>query len=243
MKKLILFLTALFLLISGITFGRDTRVHGGNAMDYFNLGNESSLAYKKIEYFTKALELDPGIAPAYAKRGMFYYFQEKYDRVIEDFSRYIELTSDKADAYRMLGMAYLKTGNYDQAVHNFDSAIEITPDMTAAYCYRAEAYRLNGNQRDAIMDATRAIALDGDPRTISDAYKTRAKAYREMGEGNLAEADGKKSFELDPTIVFFKYFSSYASLEEMRVAGLFGLIGIAFIMIFGFRMKPPEKDE
>jgi hypothetical protein len=30
----------------------------GDAMDYFNLGLESSLTNKKIEYFTKALELN-----------------------------------------------------------------------------------------------------------------------------------------------------------------------------------------
>ena len=37
----------------------------------------------------------------------------------------------------------------------------------------------------------------------------------------------------------------YSSKKELcyAEAGLFGLIGIAFIMIFGFRMKAPEKDE
>jgi len=53
----------------------------------------------------------------------------------------------------------------------------------------------------------------------------------------------KKSFEVDPRIVFYRYFSSYANSEEMRTAGLFGLIGIAFVLIFGYRLKPPEKDE
>jgi len=243
MRKIVIVLLAMVFLISILTFGRDARVHGGNAMDYFNLGMDSSLAYKKIEYFTKALELDPTLAPAYKKRALFYYFQEKYEKVIEDISSYIKLVSNKSDAYRMLGMAYLKTGNYDQAIHNFDTAIDMTPEMTAAYSYCAEAYRLSGYPAEAIKNASRAIALKGAPRVISDAYKTRAKAYRELGQEDLAFADSQKSFELDPRIIFFKYVSSYASLEEMRTAGLFGLIGIAFIMVFGLRMKPPEKDE
>jgi len=219
------------------------KAHGNNAAEYFKLGLESSITYKKIEYFTKALELDPTLAPAYKKRALFYYFQEKYEKVIEDISSYIKLVSNKSDAYRMLGMAYLKTGNYDQAIHNFDTAIDMTPEMTAAYSYCAEAYRLSGYPAEAIKNASRAIALKGAPRVISDAYKTRAKAYRELGQEDLAFADSQKSFELDPRIIFFKYVSSYASLEEMRTAGLFGLIGIAFIMVFGLRMKPPEKDE
>ena len=151
--------------------------------------------------------------------------------------------SDKADAYRMLGMAYLKSGNYDQAIHNFDTAIDMSPKMTAAYSYRAEAYRLIGYPAEAIKDASTAIAIKGDPRVISDAYKTRAKAYLDMGKEEQAHTDFKKSFEMDPRIVFYKYFSSYVSLEEMRIAGLFGLIGIAFVLVFGIRLKAPDKDE
>jgi tetratricopeptide (TPR) repeat protein len=243
MKKLMICLMTIVLLVPILILANNDRVHGGNAMDYFNLGMKSSMAYKKIEYFTKALELDPNLAAAYEKRGLFYYFQGKYDKVIEDFSNYIKLVSDEADAYQMLGMAYLKFGNHDQAVRNFDRAIAIQPDMTAAYCYRSEAYRLKGYNQEALKDATRAIALNGDPRIIADAYKTRGMTYREMGQDDLSYSDLQKSFEINPRFVFYRYISSYASLEQMRTAGLFGLIGIAFVMIFGFRMKPPEKDQ
>ncbi|MFC1828314.1 tetratricopeptide repeat protein [Thermodesulfobacteriota bacterium] len=243
MKKVIICITAIFLLISVLTFGKDARVHGGNAMDYFNLGLESSLTNKKIAYFTKALELDPGLALAYQKRGMFYYFQEKYDRVVEDYSNYLRLVSDSSDGHRMLGMAYLKTGDYNEAIINFDSAIALEPEMVAAYAYRAEAHRLSGKLQNAVDDATKAIALKGDPRIVSDAYRTRSRVYREVGQDTMADADFNHYFELNPRFVFYKYLSRYASLEQMRTAGLFGLVGIAFIMIFGFRIKPPEKDE
>ncbi len=79
--------------------------------------------------------------------------------------------------------------------------------------------------------------------TIADAYKTRGKVYLELGEANLADADFKRSIELDPRLVFYKYFSSYASLDAMRNAGLFGMIGIAFVLVFGYKIKPPKKNE
>ena len=243
MKKILICLMTVVLLIPVLIFGKNNKVHGSNAMDYFNLGMESSMAYKKIEYFTKALEMDPRFASAYEKRGIFYYFQGKYDKVIEDFTNYIKLVSDKSDAHQMLGMAYLKTGNYDQALHSFNKVISMDPDMTAAYCYRAEAYRLKGYLQDAIKDATRAIVLNGDPRIIADAYKTRGKVYREMGLDDQSYSDLQKSFELNPRFVFYRYISRYASLEQMRSAGFVGIIAIALVMIFGFKLKPPEKDE
>ena len=36
--------------------------YGDKAMEYFNLGVKSSVTHKKIEYFTKALELNPDLA-------------------------------------------------------------------------------------------------------------------------------------------------------------------------------------
>ena len=51
--------------------------HAEDAMDYFQRGLRGSVTRKKIEYFSKALELDPKLAAAYEKRGLLYYFQEK----------------------------------------------------------------------------------------------------------------------------------------------------------------------
>jgi len=243
MKKLIICLLVLILLAGAPHIDRNAFAYGDSALEYFNLGMQSSLAYKKIEYFTKALEVNPRFAPAYEKRGMFYFFQEKYDKVIEDLTRFIRLAPNKADAYRMLAIAYLKVENYDKAIVNFDTAIQVDPEMSAAFCYRAEAWRLNGKPMEAIQDATIGIELQGDARTISDAYKTRGRAYQELGQEDLADADYKKSVELDPRLVIYRYFASSASLEGMRNAGLFGMIGIAFVFIFGFKLRPPKKDE
>ena len=242
MKKMIILLLA-FILLAGPYIGQNPQAYGDSAVDYFNLGMQSSLDYKKIEYFTKALELNPRFAPAYEKRGLFYFFQGKYDKVIEDLTRFIRLAPDKADVYRLLAVAYLKVNNYSKAITNFDRAIELEPEMSAAYCYRAEALRLSGKPMEAIQDATTSIELKGDERTMADAYKTRGRAYQEIGRDDLAEADFNKSIEFDPRLVIYRYFASSASLEAMRNAGFVGIIAIAFVFLFGFKLKPPRKDE
>lgn len=243
MKKTTICILVAFALVFWQKHTPEVFAFDGNAMEYFNLGLKSSMTNKKINYFTTALSLNPRFAPAYEKRGLHYYFQGKYDKVIEDFSNYIKLVPDEAYAYRMLGMAYLKIGAYEKAIVNFDKAISLAPDMGEAYSYRAEAFRRNGQLTEALDDAQKAIALESDLQILSDVYRTRGKVYQELGQDIPANDNFKKAAEIDPRYVFYRYMSGYADLEDISKAGLFGMIGMAFVFIFGFRLKPPRKDE
>jgi tetratricopeptide (TPR) repeat protein len=214
-----------------------------NALEYFDLGLKTSMAYKKTNYFTKAIELNPRLAPAYEERGLNYYFQGKYHEVIEDFTNYIRLVPNKADAYRMLGIAYLKINNYEKSIINFDKALHLKPDMNGVLGYRAEAFRMMGQLDNAIDDSSKAIAMENDLRMLSDGFRTRAKVYLELGKEAFANSDFKRAAEIDPRYFFYRYVSGYADLEDMRKAGLIGMIGISFVFIFGLRLKPPKKDE
>jgi tetratricopeptide (TPR) repeat protein len=219
-------------------------VHADEAMDYFNLAQKGSVTRKKIELFTKALELNPKLAAAYEQRGLLYYFQEKYDKVIQDYQTYLDLAPEKAQAYRMLGLGYLKTGEYEPAIANFSRAIELEPQHPAGYAYRAEANRLRGKDEEAIRDATAAVKLRGDMRAKSEAYKTRARAYRKLGLMDLAYADTRSAWESDPRWSYWvRYWYKYASLEELRGAGLVGIIVLALVLVFGLKIKPPGKEE
>ena len=133
MKKLILLLVTLTILVTGPAYSED-------AMKYCNLGNQSSVTRKKIEYFTRALESDPNLVEAYEKRGMLYYYQENYENAIRDYLTYIELAPAKGDAYVMVGIGYLKKGLYEPALYYFTRAIEMEPEQVKAYANRAETY-------------------------------------------------------------------------------------------------------
>jgi len=219
-------------------------VHADEAMEYFNRGQKGSITRKKIEFFTKALELDPKLAAAYEQRGLLYYFQGKYDKVIQDYQTYLDLAPEKAEAYRMLGLGYLKNGDYEPAITHFTRAIELEPQHPAGYAYRAEANLLTGNDEGAIRDSTSAVELRGDKRAKSEAYKTRARIYRKMGLMDLAYADTRSAWESDPRWSFWsRYWYKYTSLEELRGAGLIGIIILAFVLVFGLKLKPPWKDD
>jgi len=217
-------------------------VHGENAMHYYNLGVKSSMTRKKIDYFTKALALNPNLAAAYEKRGQLYYFQGKYDRVIQDYNKYLDLEPAKEEAYWMIGMGYLESEDYEPAINNFSRAIDMEPDNLRSYAYRAEAYRLRGNDEKAFLDANRAIELRGDLRAKSDAYRTRAKLYWKIGRNELAAADVRSSYQVDPRVPrWWRYFLNYASPEELRSIAPFFFIALVFVLIFGLKLKPPKK--
>ncbi len=241
MKRTIIWMLSLLLLAS-------TQAHGEDAMKYFNLGLGSSRVNQRIEYFSKALELNPGFAAAYQKRGMLYYFQEKYDKVIQDFKSYTNLVPEQAEGYRMLGMGYLQKGLYAEAIDNFTRAIEVDPNLTSGFTYRAKALRLSGKIEEAISDSTKAIQLGGDPRDLASAYATRAVAYYEIGRNKLGDADREKSFQLDPTNLFpeaclYKPAVEHTSPEDMSKLGLSGIIAIAFVLFFGIKLRSPQKDD
>ncbi len=218
--------------------------HAENAMDYYNLGLESSTTRMKIKYFSKALTLDPGLVDAYEKRGMLYFYQEKFDKVIQDFQACIRFASPKAEAYRMLGMGCLKSGFYERAIDRFSRAIEMEPELLSAYANRAEAYRLSGKYEEAIQDASIGIKIFNDGRTRSDAFRTRAKAFLEIGREDLALADANAAWDIDPRIpMWWRYFLKCASPEEMGGVAPFLIIAIGIVLIFGLKLKPPKKDD
>jgi len=224
-----------------------------DAAYFYNLGLESTMSNIKINYFTRAIELNPELSAAYEERGMLYYFQEHYTKMIRDFLKVTRLRPDNANGYTMLGVAYFKKNDYDSAVSNLTRAIELNPKLAEAYGYRAEAYRLKGMLDLTVQDATRAIEIGGNKRTIGKAYSTRTKAYKELGEIDRADADLKKAVNMDPAYDIYRSFTTTEFLADsagrsgsVKGIGWMGaatIIAIFFVLIFKLTLPPPRKGD
>jgi tetratricopeptide (TPR) repeat protein len=201
-----------------------TAAWGQDAIEFYNRGLKSSLAYKKIECFTKAIQLNPNLAEAYEKRAIHYYFQWQLDKAIQDYTKVIELKPKGVNAFLMRGLAYFKkeygegysaeiknlafhlskqkvpefSKSLEKAIDDFSHAIELDPQLASAYSYRAKAYRIKGMIEEAIRDSTMVIQLRRDQQSTARAYATRAKIYRKLGQDELSEANFRNSIELDP---------------------------------------------
>ncbi len=234
MKRILVTVTICAVLTASAAWGQD-------AIYFYNRGLESSMAYKRVEYFTKALQLDPDLVEAHEKRALHYYYQWKYDKAIRDYTKVLEGKPQSAEAHKMRGLCYLKNGNLDGAIADLSRAIELDPQLATAYGNRAEAYRLKGMTEAALRDSTTAINLRGDERTTASAYRTRAKAHQQLGHAEQSDADFNKSVEIDPRYVLIRYLAGTSSLEGVRRMGLMGIIALCFIGIFQLSLRAPKK--
>ncbi len=245
MRKAIAGVISYMLLIACTAWGQD-------AMQFYDLGIKSSMTQRKIDYFTKALELDPNLSAAYEKRGVLYYFQENYPETIQDFQKVAYLKPFNSEAYVMLGLAFMKQGSLGEAIANLSRAIELDAHGAGAYSYRSEAFRLNGMLEEAIQDSTRAIKLGGSGPTIGRDYTTRSKAYRELGHNELADADFKKALKLDPDYYMYSMLTSTellaswagesSRLESVGWMGAALIVALVFVVIFKLALAVPRKD-
>jgi tetratricopeptide (TPR) repeat protein len=225
-----------------------------DAVELYNRGLRSSLANKRIEYFSKAIELNPNLESAYEKRALHYYYQRKYDKAINDYSKIIEFKPLEAAAYMMRGKTYLKKeqGGWikaeinsvrshfskqgllrsgellEKAIEDLSQAIELDPKLASAYSYRAEAYRFMGMTEEALRDSTVAIDLGGDSLSIASAHATLAKIYGQRGQYELAEAEFRKAMELNPRFYVFGFFllRYFDDIPSLEAVHWSGLVGI-----------------
>lgn len=217
MKKIIVVTLVYLCLAVSAAWGQD-------AIEFYNRGLKSSLAYKKIECFTKAIRLNPDLAEAYEKRAIHYYFRCQFDKAIQDYTKVIELKPEAVNAYLMRGLAYFKkeygegysteiknlafhlrkqkvrefSKSLERAIDDFSHAIDLDPQLASAYSYRATAYRIKGMMEEAVRDSNMVIQLRSNQQSMARAYATRAKIYRKLGQDELSEANFRKSVELDP---------------------------------------------
>lgn len=118
----------LILLYSDVSFAR---VYGVNqAASYNILGYEflDRTDYTKaIEYFSKAVELEPQRADAYNSLGFAYMSNDKLDMAEEAFKKAIELNPNLFQAYYNLANLYFKEGKIDEGNRNMDQYKRLSP--------------------------------------------------------------------------------------------------------------------
>ena len=118
---------------------------GTTAEDYFELGSTAYKAKKyadAINYFSKAIELDPQDIDAYYNRGLSYTKAGNLTQAITDFNVVIRFNPRDSVAYHNRGYAYYELGNLVQAINDYNSALSFNPYLSEAYYNRGSNLRL-----------------------------------------------------------------------------------------------------
>ena len=155
---------------------------------------------KAVEFFTKAIEIEPRHFRAYVSRGSAYKDLKNYPKAIADWEKVIELNQDPGHYWDLAGL-YIDLEDYKSALSTYTKAIAVYPDSDL-YDWRADLYlfRLKDYPK-AIADYTKAI--ENNPE-LADSYFGRGKGYFSLKNYKLAIADFTKAIKIFP-----KYRDAY----------------------------------
>ncbi len=144
---------------------------------------------------TKAIELDPGLAQAWANRCGSRGMTGDWDGQIADATKAIELDPGLATAWANRASARGKKDDRDGELADATRAIELDPRLAEAWVTRGAARGQKGDWEGEIADETRAIELNPG---LGAAWVNRGAAREEKGDFDGAIADATKAIELDP---------------------------------------------
>lgn len=165
---------------------------------------------KAIKAFSSAIDLDPNLAKAYAKRGDAYTYLGDYPLAIKDFNKAINLDPNESVYLIPLVHAYqqytLTALNGEPALEDYNRLIELNPKDPIAYSVRGDAYTKLGQYNLAIEDYNKAIELNpnnsyahivGLEHDVDHDIHGRDKAYVKLGDKWPIEYYSK-AIELNP---------------------------------------------
>lgn len=150
---------------------------------------------RAIEYFTRAVELDPRFFQAFSDRGMVKGRIKDYVGAIADATKAIELNPGYVQAYHDRGLFKAATGDYAGALTDYEHAIRLDPNHFEALVSRGQARERNRDHKGAIADFNKAIASNPED---SRPYKHRGFAKRNLGDFAGAIADYTTALRLRP---------------------------------------------
>ena len=146
-----------------------------------------------IDYFDRAIKIDPRDATALCWRGAAWFHKKKYDNTIRDLDLAIDLKpkAECAVEYTIRGAAYMNKKDYERAASDFDEAIRIEPTMAQAHLNRGGIYLIKKHYAKAVSAFDDAIRIDPNN---ADALTTRAWVAATCPDAKFR--DGPKALEL-----------------------------------------------
>ena len=162
----------------------------------------------EIALATKAIELEPGRAAAWACRGLARGHRGDMDGAISDLDRAIELDPKLASARANRANARGRKGDWDGVIDDSTRAIDLDPTLATAWGYRGNARGQKGDWEGQLDDSTRAIELDP---TLAWAWGNRGTARGHRGDRDGQIDDSTRAIDLDP-----KLASAWANRGQAR---------------------------
>lgn len=180
-------------------FENAIKVTKNNTLAYYNLANEMSglgNSDKAIEYYLKAININPSEAPFHTNLGIEYKTKGDYGKAFDHFSTALQLNPDLVEA--LCNMALILFEKYDsteEAKNYLSRAIQLKPDYFFSYTILGNIMLVQGDIKEAARLYSRAISLNPDD---ADAYNGLGAAFVKIGELNEAETFFAEAIAIKP---------------------------------------------
>ena len=138
-----------------------------------------------IKELDKKLQLNPGDAAAYYKRGQLYAQHGDFNRAVNDFDEAIRLEPRDAEALNNRCWARAMLGELRPALKDCDAALEIRPRYVDALDSRGLVNLKMGQLNNAIADYDAALRIN--PKHASALY---GRGVAKLRSGNAAGGNG-----------------------------------------------------
>jgi hypothetical protein len=115
---------------------------------------------KAVQWFEKALNVDPKSAVAYGNRGSALHKLEQFDAALASFDQALAINPDQADALLNRGNLLKDLGQYHAALASYDRAIAVKPNYAEAFSNSGFVLKELGRLDAALARYDRAIALE-----------------------------------------------------------------------------------
>jgi tetratricopeptide (TPR) repeat protein len=113
-----------------------------------------------MEFFQKAIELNPDLEGPHLELGSIYYIKRLYDLEIKEYQEVLRLNPNNTDALFNLGEAYETKGLYDLAIKEYERIIALEPEDAEAYYNLGLAYLTQGQKDKVLKIYSKLKALD-----------------------------------------------------------------------------------
>ena len=227
---------------------------------YFWNRRHEGKVQRGLEYFQKAIAIDPdyalpysGIADCYFSLGFFDFLAPKvaFGKCKEAALRAVELDPDLAEAHASLGNAlFYFDWDWPAAEAEFRHAISLNPNYAAVHYFYGMFLTAAGRFDDAVAQERRAMELDPIQPAIRAA---QAFTLRLADRNDEAIATSRASIEFDPNFFVswlnlgqeYALIGKFAEAEEavLKAVDLAGGTSTLILLILGQVLEPAGKRD
>jgi tetratricopeptide (TPR) repeat protein len=168
------------------------------ARPFNNLGaalGEYGQHRKAIEYYRKALQINPGYAEAHGNLGYDLALLGYLDEAVAHLRKALEINPKFYEAYNNLGIVLTLQGHYEEAVEQIKAAIAIKPDFPNAHNSLGTALKRLGRLEEAKNQYFEALKIDPQ---FAAAHNNLGLVLEQEGRLDEARAHFAEAVRIDP---------------------------------------------